>query len=817
MKRRIGVLCSILIVATLILTACTQKTPEATTSPVKLVGDMTYAADFVLETYYSEQGVALADMTGFITRDLLWELPVEGQILGFMDTDYENNTASYYIQLPIQPEGTLNDVDNDGETDTGLQVFAVSYWPNLVGTAYSEGDDRSTGWPSYLASVKTDTENQDEVIGGKLVLWSPDAVQGFPTGFGEDGLLFTEDDPIGLVPAGWSVIDLDQTPFAIITDEEPSLTLYEPADVATKDYSAMSYSEAFKSMFDVLKNEYAFNGIEGKAPDYDALWATLEPKVAEAEANSDPTAYYLALREFVWSFNDGHTYLSGGDMENEVFTEATEGGYGMAARTLDDGSFMVVFVTPGGAAEEAGIKLGDIITKMNGEAVADAIAKVEALSAPFSTDFSKEYQQERYLLRAPLGTSAEFTWLDENDVEKTATLKVTSERESFSFTSIYKGFDDVALPVTFEILDSGVGYINISSNYDDLGLIVRLFERALKTFQAYEVPGIIIDMRMNSGGSPLGLAGFLTDQEIMMGQLAYYSDLTGQFEPEGERDRFWANENQYTFDKMALLVGQACASACEIEAYGFSQVPGMQVIGYYPSGGIEAEVARGQFLLPEGMSAQFPTGRFTMEDGSLFLEGTGVPLDIPVAKTRENLLNTDDVELKTAEEYVLLPLGAGITPDGDPYVNVGSAKDLLYGGETLALEDSALETYTAAQMSAMDATFTYSVPLKKQPVLWLWGWCAKDDETLASNLENIQLEFTLNGTLLDIVSQFKQTSYESDGMSCKMVYTALSKWPSGEHHLSTRVIFKTAINDGSATYPAGYQQFDYTVYVAPKE
>ncbi len=53
---------------------------------------------------------------------------------------------------------------------------------------------------------------------------------------------------------------------------------------------------------------------------------------------------------------------------------------------------------------------------------------------------------------------------------------------------------------------------------------------------------------------------------------------------------------------MAVLVGQACASACEIEAYGFSQVPGMMVFGETPSAGVEAEVGRGQFSLPEGIS-----------------------------------------------------------------------------------------------------------------------------------------------------------------------------------------------------------------------
>ncbi len=156
-------------------------------------------------------------------------------------------------------------------------------------------------------------------------------------------------------------------------------------------------------------------------------------------------------------------------------------------------------------------------------------------------------------------------------------------------------------------------------------LIFRLFERALQQFEANEVAGIVIDMRYNNGGAPLGLAGFFTDQEIPMGQLEYFSDKTGKFEPEGLREKFLPNQNQYRFEKMVMLVGPACFSACEIESYGFSQVPGMVVVGQYPTSGVEAETARGSFNLPEGFSVTVPTGRFILPDGSIFLEGQGVP------------------------------------------------------------------------------------------------------------------------------------------------------------------------------------------------
>jgi C-terminal processing protease CtpA/Prc len=77
------------------------------------------------------------------------------------------------------------------------------------------------------------------------------------------------------------------------------------------------------------------------------------------------------------------------------------------------------------------------------------------------------------------------------------------------------------------------------------------------------------------------------------------------------------------------------------------------VVGMYPSAGIEAEVSRGQFLLPDNMSLQIPTGRFVNPDGSIFLEGTGVQPTVRIPITPENVLSTEDVELKAAEAAVL--------------------------------------------------------------------------------------------------------------------------------------------------------------------
>ncbi|BBB49735.1 S41 family peptidase [Pelolinea submarina] len=687
MKKHYRMLAALVILSSLLLSsfsfynpAVMSPTADDPDGPVQITGEFEYTNDFVVETYYVEHAVALLDMTGFIKRDKEWELPVDGQVLGYMDLDADNNRATFSISLPIQPLGEFNDVDQDAQAEKGVQIFTVGYSPNLTGDVFSDGDDRSLGWPSYLASVKTDTENQDEVTGGKLVIWAADGQQDFPSGFGDDGLLFTADDPQMAVPAGYSVIDLDQSPFAIMRDSVVNITLYEPKDIAVKDFSAQTYSQAFDSLFNIISNEYAFNGVEGKQLDWDTLYAQIAPRVAEAENNQDAYAYFLALRDFAMSFHDGHVGLSGGDLEGAYNQYTVLGGYGFAVRELDDGTVVVVYVSADGPAEQAGMQVGAEILKINGQDVQTAIDEVPLFS-PQSTDFGKRYEQTVFLTRGGIGDTMSVEFMNDASTQSTSaeggffknllssifggskaasgkaqTVELTSIYELDSLFAVYQGgeTDSYVLPIEYRFYsNTGIGYIKINSNYDDLGLAIRVFDRALKSFSEAGATGIVIDMRHNYGGSPLGLAGFLDDQDILLGQLEYYSDKTGKFEPDGPRDKVYPNEEQYRFENMVLLVDQFCYSACEIEAYGFSQVPGMVVMGQFPTAGVEAETARGDFLLPEGVEITLPTGRFTLPDGSIFLEGQGVQPTVKLPVDRASVLSDQDVVLQSAFDYIL--------------------------------------------------------------------------------------------------------------------------------------------------------------------
>jgi C-terminal processing protease CtpA/Prc len=766
-----------------------------------------------------EHAVALVDMHGFVIRDTAWELPIDSQVLGYLKLSDDKQSGEYTLYLPQRPQGIANDVDNNSREDHGVQIFAVSYWPNLAGGPFAEGDDPSKGWPTYLASIRTDTENKDEVIGGKLVVWSPDANQQFPTGFGSDGLLFTADDPVGPIPAGYALVNLDDDPFSVSQAPEEALVLYEPQDIAEKDFSGLSYVEAFDQMFAIVRKEYAFNGIAGKQPDWDQLYAKIKPQVEKAQNDKDGLAFYQAIRDFTWAFKDGHVGMSSDIYTNADLYNYAGGGFGFTLRELDNGKVLVTYVLAGGPAEQAGLKIGAEITEFNGKPIKDAISAVQPYF-PQSSDFAIRLEQQRFLIRVPSGTAADVTFINPGGNAETVTLTASGETETYARADInYTDEPPSTLPVDSKVIAQAggeIGFIRINSNYDDLNLIIRLFERALKEFEERNVAGIIIDMRSNTGGAPLGLAGFLTGQEIILGQTAYYSDKTDQFEPDGEPDKVTPYEQQYHFTNMATLVGPNCYSACEIESYGFSQVPGMIVVGQYPTAGVEAEVARGQFKLPEGIGLQIPTGRITFPDGTLFLEGAGVQPTLRVPVDETTVLSNEDIVLRYALDTVLKPAGQGLKPSGPPAF-IGDKDKVRQAAQNGAqsLEALARENYSSEELTQMNRSFSYTISLdSSKELLWSWTWCASSQQILTDNFEHIQLSFTLDGRALS-PADFGEFTYEDQGLTCRAYFGMLTDWPGGEHKLQTNVIFNSSINDGQADYPAGTQIFQYLVYVKP--
>ena len=326
--------------------------------PVVITGQLHYS-NALFTSGVAEPLILLEDQAGFIDRDYDYVFPRESQILGQMTSDFFTSPVDYTLSLPRVPAGGLRDVDNDGEDDAGVMAFSVAYWANLFGDTFlEERDVYGGGWSTGYASVRAsiDPETRHEIIGGKYIVYAPEEGQGFPAGFGEDGLLFTADDPIVTVPSGYTLVDMDTQPFAFDRSARPVIDLLEPETAELNDFSELSYSEAFAAMVDLFRREYAFT--ELYELDWDALEATFAPRFVEAETAEDPVdAYALAMRDFIWEIPDGHVSMPL-TLVSEHFRNDTDGGLGLSLAELDDGRIVASYLPDGGPAAEAGMEAG---------------------------------------------------------------------------------------------------------------------------------------------------------------------------------------------------------------------------------------------------------------------------------------------------------------------------------------------------------------------------------------------------------------------------------------------------------------------------
>jgi carboxyl-terminal processing protease len=343
-------------------------------------------------------------------------------------------------------------------------------------------------------------------------------------------------------------------------------------------------------------------------------------------------------------------------LNQEVFFSDYGGGFGLVLAELSDGTVIATHVLPDKPAAQAGIKEGAQITQWNGQPVGQAIDAVEPGFGPYSTEHARRENQVVFLTRVPPDTRVEVTFQNPGGAAATKSMQAVVEYDSL-FKSIPSFNEDkLALPVESEVLpDSGLGYIRINTFSDDYNLMARLWERAIQDAIDNEVPGLILDLRNNGGGSmglAMDFAGFFFDKEAVLYQSQYYNANSKQFEDTDYPTRLQPAPVQYT-GPVAVLVSSNCVSACEGFAYAMQHDGRAIIVGHTASAGAFGEVGMGQYKLPDDLNMQFPTGRSITPDGKLVIEGVGVVPDVLVPVTADSALGKVDAVLQAAIQAVL--------------------------------------------------------------------------------------------------------------------------------------------------------------------
>jgi len=609
--------------------------------PILVTGTIPFTSPFFID-FISEPFIMLEDQAGFVARDKHFEFALAGQTIGPV-WQIDDQTMGFSLSLPSVPQATLLDVDNNGTQDKGVMIFQVALWSNTWDGPFLE-EREASGWSGAYTSALTDPERDGEIYGGTLLVWAPDDQQSFPNGFGSDNMLFTEDDPVQPIPAGYSLVDLDSEPFNIYKESNPELTLVEgPGEV--KDFSNMSRADAFDAMFERVRLEYPFT--QDKNIDWDALYAEFAPQIKAARTSY---AYYQALHAFIQQIPDGHVGMGFTDDAAQYLYETNGGSLGMILAELSDGRVIVTKIFPGYAAEGAGIQVGAEITTWEGQPILDAIDQVIPFFGPYSTPQAKRLEQLVFLTRFPPDTRVTISYKNPGGAVTEKTLTASVEYDSLLEWIPWFTEDPVSLPVEAKLLDNNIAYMKIGTFADDQNLTAQVYEHYIQNLIDSNISGLILDMRVNGGGDGSladNFAAYFIDQEIVVSQRASYNHDLGEFEY-GDEPKTIEPAPLYYDGQIVVLVSPYCVSACEGFTYLLTLNHRATIIGHAGTAGAYGDVGLGQYTLPGDIDMQFPTGRPETMDGNLLIEGTGILPDVVVPVTYESALGQEDVVLNTA-------------------------------------------------------------------------------------------------------------------------------------------------------------------------
>lgn len=604
--------------------------------------------------------VILEDQGNFVTRDILAPIPESSQVLARFTTDfYADAPVGYELLLPAAPEGRFNDVDNNGASDQGIQIYQVGYWEDRFGAIYLNDKD-VYGWSSAYSSARVDEDPSQlgEIIGGNLIVYAASEGQGISSGFGMDGKLFTSDDSIVTLPIGWTLVNLDSDHFTFNRSRDVEVNLIEPDGFVLDDFSELSYTEAFDALITKGKNEYAFT--QFKIIDWDALSAEFRPQIESAERRGDLQEYLNAIDSLAASIPDGHVNAYGPRELRDNRLSLIQGGIGINLRELTDRRILVNYVGEDSPAQRAGVQLGAEIIAINGTAIDEYIDNVLPYTAPFSNPEQLRLGQVLFASRFSMGETVSLTFRNSGDGrDTTSQLSTIQEFESLSFgESVQNGsFGDSPYenPVEYQFTDDGIGVIEVNTFDGYENLIVENWTYFINQANEIEAPAIVVDLRTNGGGfSSIGnrLAAMFYDADVgLYFTESYAKEVNGFYNDPRFIDRIQIDPDAPHYDgQVVVLVGPSCASACEFFAYALTREDRATVVGQYGTYAIGGGWS--PTYLPEGITFALPTNRKIAPDGSIVVEGTGIQPDIRIPVDETNFASTDDVVLQAALDYI---------------------------------------------------------------------------------------------------------------------------------------------------------------------
>ena len=305
--------------------------------------------------------------------------------------------------------------------------------------------------------------------------------------------------------------------------------------------------------------------------------------------------------------------------EFEKIRRHTDGSYGGIGITLTN-DWEIVGVAENGPAQEAGIRTGDIIRKVQGIVIADSDLSLEELQAQLKGNIGDVKTMTLYRPSADT----------EYDVELTLQEIVTQT-------------------VFWHMLDQEIAYLQITA-FDKV--TQEQFETAWQEIQeSGAMKGLVLDLRGNLGGN-LDTVISIANTLVPKGLIAYTEDKAGN------REEYYS-EGDGCGVPMAVLVNEYSASASELLCGALKDRGVAKVVGVTTYG---KGIVQTTWSLSDGTAYKMTTGKYYTPNG-VNIQGTGIEPDIYIDLTEEqrqmeNVPEDEDMQLQTAIEAVRTELGS---------------------------------------------------------------------------------------------------------------------------------------------------------------
>ena len=294
--------------------------------------------------------------------------------------------------------------------------------------------------------------------------------------------------------------------------------------------------------------------------------------------------------------------------EYEDVEESSEGSFsgGGIVLTQDMETKAITVVKPmkDGPAQKAGIKAGDILTKVEGE----EISSDEDLSSVVSRVKGKE------------GTKVTLTF-SRDGKEKDYTL---TRQEIKNPT------------VEYEMLENKVGYIKITE-FDEV--TVEQFDDALSQLENDGMKKLVLDLRDNPGGL-LDAVVDIADRILPTGMIVYTEDKNGK------KTEYEAKSAECVEQPIAVLINGNSASASEILAGAIQDYKAGTLVGTTSYG---KGIVQNIFQLGDGSAVKLTIANYYTPKGRN-IHKKGIDPDVEV-ELKESL--KDEIEIKKSEDNQL--------------------------------------------------------------------------------------------------------------------------------------------------------------------